>query len=51
MRWMLHFVVSGFFFMAIIVTLIKSLGHSPVSYMLLTAVPSLKKNQISVEVL
>jgi phosphate starvation-inducible membrane PsiE len=31
--WLLHFVAFGFF-KAIIVTLVKSLGHFPVSYVL-----------------
>jgi len=30
-RWSLHFVAYGFYFKAIIVTSVKSLGHSPVS--------------------
>ena len=34
-RWSLHFVAYGFFFKAIIVTSVKSLGHSPVSYKVL----------------
>ena len=34
-RWSLHFEVCVFFFKAIIVTSVKSLGHSPVSYMVL----------------
>jgi len=34
-RWSLHFVACGFFFKAIIVTSVKSLGHSPVSLMVL----------------
>jgi hypothetical protein len=34
-RLSLHFVVFGFFFKAVVVTSIKSLGHSPDSYMLL----------------
>jgi len=42
-QWLLHFVVSGLFFKAIIVTSVKSLGHSPISYLLLIAVP-FKKN-------
>jgi hypothetical protein len=33
-QWSLHFVACGFFFKAIIVTSLKSLGYSPVSYML-----------------
>jgi hypothetical protein len=32
-RWSLHFVAYGFFFTTVIVTSVKSLGHSPVSYM------------------
>ena len=35
MRWSLHFVACVFFFQAIIVTSVKSLGHSPVSCMVL----------------
>jgi hypothetical protein len=34
-RRSLHFVACGFFFKAINVTSVKSLGHSPVSYMVL----------------
>ena len=34
-RWSLLFVACGFFFKAIIVTSVKSLGHSPVSLMVL----------------
>ena len=34
-RLLLHFVACVFFFKAIIVTSVKSLGHSPVSYMVL----------------
>jgi Polyphosphate kinase len=35
MRWLLHFAVFGFYFKAVIIDSMKSLGHSPVSYMLL----------------
>jgi len=49
---LLHFVVSGFFFKAITVTSVKSLGHSPTSYLLLIAVPAFKKiSEKCVEVL
>jgi hypothetical protein len=43
LQWLLHFVVFGFLFKAFIVTSVKSLGHSPVSYLLLIAVPSFNK--------
>jgi len=51
-HWLLHFLVSGFFFKAFIATSAKYLGHSQISYLLLIAVPSFKKiSEIFVEVL
>ena len=34
-QWLLHFVTVGFLFKGIMVTSVKSVGHSQVSYMLL----------------
>jgi hypothetical protein len=43
----LHFVACGFFFKAIIVTSVKSLGHYPVSYMVLIKYNTLEKFSIA----
>lgn len=40
--WLLHFLAYGFLFKAVIVTLVKYLGHSPVSCMLFSCALSLR---------
>jgi hypothetical protein len=49
--WSLYFVAFGFFFKAVVVIAVKSLGHFPMSYMLISRVSSLRPSSQQFEYL